>query len=65
MCQSSLSLRKCVSVNDAQLDYTPRKGDLRPQSKSFKGLRQLVSAYPQEQPRGKQIIQSVWKNQYK
>ena len=60
MYQSSLSLRKCVSVNDAQLDYDePRKGDLRPQSKSFKGLRQLVSAYPQEQPRGKQIIQSV------
>ena len=58
---SSLSLRKCVSVNDAKLDYTPEKANLRPKTKSFKGLRQLVSTYPKEQPRGKQVVQSVWK----
>ena len=59
MYQSCLSLRKCVSVNDAQLDHAPDKANLRPKTKLFKGLRQLVSTYPKEQPRGKQVVQSV------
>ena len=41
MYQSCLSLRKCVSVNDAQLDYALPKTELRPQIKLFQSLRQL------------------------
>ena len=41
MYQSCLSLRKCVSGNDAQLDYTLRETELRRQAKLFQSLRQL------------------------
>ena len=40
MYQSCLSLRKCVSGNDAQLDYTLRETEIRRQTKLFHSLRQ-------------------------
>ena len=35
-----ISLRKCVSVNDAELDYALQKAELRPRTKLFQSLRQ-------------------------
>ena len=40
MYQSCLSLRKCVSGNDAKLDYTLRETEVRRQTKLFHSLRQ-------------------------